>query len=484
MTDRRNRLQTMFNIGNRFPNFGNAIVRLHVQGFRCHANTLIEIDSPITAFCGLNGTGKSTLLQLAAAAYKSEIAEARKYYLRDFLVVGTLDPRPFTNDASIEYKYWQHDRSLKTVTLSRNDTTKRWQGYGRRPQRNVFFAGVGLYIPKIEQRDFFFRNSNRLEVTHSAIVTDRIRIWTCRILGHAYDSISSNTVIYSGREGNVVTVQRSGTNYSEANMGYGEGRTQYLINALELLPEKSLVLIEEPETSLHPSAQYELGKYLVDVACEKKHQIMITTHSEFILEALPSQSRVYLKKVEEGIYPIIGLTALQAKSLMAEGHIKALYILVEDNCAKAVLNEIIRRVDADFLRSIGIFPAGDADTIARTIRTLKSTGLPVAAVRDGDKGDQPNENIFKLPGTLPPEKELFSNEAVKDYIFSMYGVNLNDFRVGLEGVDHHYWFERLSNYLNIDESALLNETARVYARSISEVEITPLTTVIKEASRR
>lgn len=152
MTDQRNRLQKMFNTSNRFSNYGNVLMRLHVKGFRCHTNTLIEIDSPITAFCGLNGTGKSTFLQLAAAAYIPLNTQARKYYLRDFLVVGTLDPRPFTNDASVEYKYWQPDRTLKTVTLSRNDTTKRWQGYGRRPQRNVFFAGVGLYIPKIEQR--------------------------------------------------------------------------------------------------------------------------------------------------------------------------------------------------------------------------------------------------------------------------------------------------------------------------------------------
>ncbi|MDQ0286288.1 putative ATPase [Desulfofundulus luciae] len=485
MSDQRNRLQKMFDFRNRFSNFGDVLIRLHVKGFRCHTNTLIEINSPITAFCGLNGTGKSTLLQLAAAAYRPLTRQERPYYLRDFFVVGTLDPMPFTRDASVEYKYWQHDRNLKTVTLSRNDITRRWQGYSRRPQRNVFFAGVGLYIPKIEQRDFFFRHASKLVVRDSSSVTDRIKLWTCRILGHSYESISTNIVIYSEREGNVVTVQRSGATYSEAHMGYGEGRTQYLINTLEILPEKSLVLIEEPETSLHPSAQHELGKYLVDVACERKHQIMITTHSEFILEALPSQSRIYLKKVDDGVYPIAGLTALQAKSLMTEGHVKALHILVEDNCAKTILSEIIRRIDPDFLRSVGIYPVGDADTIVRTIRTLKSTGLPVAAVRDADKGGQPSENIFKLPGSLPPEKELFSNIAVKKYMLSMYGVNLDDFKVShLEGVDHHEWFQRLSNYLNMDEAALVSEAARIYARSLSEVDIVTLIAGLKEVSRR
>ncbi len=48
-------------------------------------------------------------------------------------------------------------------------------------------------------------------------------------------------------------------------MGCGEGRIQYLVTTLEALPPKSVVLIEEPATSLHPHAQRVFGNYLVDV---------------------------------------------------------------------------------------------------------------------------------------------------------------------------------------------------------------------------
>ena len=68
MKDQRNTLAALFEPNNRYENFGEAIIRMHVSGFRCHSNTVIEVESPITAFCGLNGTGKSTLLQLAALA--------------------------------------------------------------------------------------------------------------------------------------------------------------------------------------------------------------------------------------------------------------------------------------------------------------------------------------------------------------------------------------------------------------------------------
>lgn len=479
MPDPGNTLQALFQEANRYANFGDMLLRIRVQGFRCHTNTIIDINNPITAFCGLNGTGKSTLLQLAAAAYRNPDPNLDPYYIKDFLVVSPLDPTPFTSTAKVEYQFWQEDRSRKSLTLSRNSITNRWQGYPRRPIRKVLFAGIGLYLPKIEQRDFIVRNANQLAISSSDIVADRNKEAICTILGHSYDRVVSNTVTYSHRSGKVVTVQRAGVTYSEAHMGYGEGRTQYLVSALETFPDKSLVLIEEPETSLHPSAQHEFGKYLVDVAIRKRHQILLTTHSEFILEALPPESRIYLNKKHAGIDTIPGLTALQARSLMAQGHVKALHVLVEDNCAAAILREIIRRVDPEFLRSTGFCEAGDADTIGKTVKALKDTGLPVVAVRDGDKGAASSDNIYKLPGTLPPEKEIFGNAMVKEYVFAAYGVDLNDFSVSLRGVDHHDWFARLADFVNKDETALVGETAAVYARSLTELEVSSLVRQLK-----
>ena len=83
MSDLRPTLQAKFAIEHRFDNFGPVLMQMHVRGFRCHNNTLIEIGSPISAFCGLNGTGKSTLLQLAAASCKRPGAEWEwpTYYL-------------------------------------------------------------------------------------------------------------------------------------------------------------------------------------------------------------------------------------------------------------------------------------------------------------------------------------------------------------------------------------------------------------------
>lgn len=483
MSDPRNQLQRMFENRNRYRTFGDVITRMHVQGFRCHQDTIIDVESPITAFCGLNGTGKSTLLQLASAAYKSPTTQAKPYYIKDFIVVGTLDPHPFRDDASVEYRFWQENNSTKPLTLSRNSRTCRWQGYGRRPERPVFFAGIGLYLPKIEQRDFIVRNANRLIVSSSSAVNQRVKRWTCQVLGCSYDTIHSNQVSYSHRTGEVLQVKRAGEKYSEAHMGYGEGRSQHLIAILETLPDQSLVLIEEPETSLHPSAQYQFGKYLMDVSSTKKHQIFLTTHSEYLLEALPSKSRIYLHKRESDINVLTGLTSSQAKSLMTHGYHKALCILVEDECAKSILTEIIRRIDQDLLRSVGIYVGGDKQKIASAIRTLAETGLTVSAVRDGDVQPSPKENIFKLPGSLPPEKELFLSTSVRTYISEEYHICLEDFTAAyLSGIDHHEWIEKLADHISQDEAALTGEIAKIYARNVLESEAASLINLLKEAA--
>lgn len=473
MSDPRKILQEMFKEENRFANFGPALAHIHVQGFRCHSSTPVEFRSPITALCGLNGTGKSTILQLAATAYRPPPG-AKRFYIRDFIVAGKLDISPFTADASVRYQYvGESGRVLKrrphTVTVSRN--LSKWSGYKRQPVRHVFFAGMGLYLPRVEQRDFVVRNASKITIDDTTPITPGAKNTICKILSCSYDQINANTVSYQNQKRKVITVTRSGYHYSEANMGCGEGRVHYIIRVMEALPEKSLILLEEPETSLHPSAQAEFARFLLENCVEKKHQIILTTHSEFILLMLPPDSRIFLHRSPTGIDLIPGLTASQAKSMMSGGHTKALDVIVEDKCAKHILIELIRRVDQNFLRSIAIHPYGDENLVGKTVSKLQEIGIPIAAVRDADKNGNPSQNIFKLPGTLPPEKEVFANADVREYLLSTYGIRLEDFMASVRNINHHAWFSRLADEINHDESSLTAELARIYAKAIPETEV-------------
>ncbi len=482
MSDPRHTLQAKFQPEHRYATFGEVLVRMHIRGFRCHTDTVVEINSPITAFCGLNGTGKSTLLHLAAAAFKDP---KHTYYISSFFVVGKLDPAPFQDEANVEFQYWSKGSRIQTLTISRSPRTARWSGYKRRPEKTTLFAGVGHYLPRIEQRDFVVRNAKHIEVTATRHVREQVIKWSQVILGVSYDQISENVVTYSGRSGYILSSERAGVTYSESHMGFGEGRTLYLVRTLETLPEKSLVLIEEPETSLHPSAQHALARYLMDVSVRKGHQIILTTHSEYLLSALPAASRIFLLREASGnIKCLAGLSADEAVSLMTDGHKKSLTILVEDECARAVLREILRSVDQQFLKTVGIYVGGDAKTLGRTVKILRETGLSVAAVRDGDMSESPSENIFKLPGASPPEKEIFTSKDVRAHILRRYRVSVDDLVASLGSVDHHDWIRRLAERVNLDKGALLVDLARIYANAIPENERVSLRDALREAVKR
>lgn len=481
MSDPRNTLQSKFAPGNRFANFGNVLIRMRVRGFRCHANTLVEVRSPVTAFCGINGTGKSTLLQLLAVAYKRH-APAVSYYVKDFLVIGPLDPAPFSDTAEVELVFWKNPSDRQKVTIRRSTKTQRWSGYTRRPGREVYFAGIGHYLPRIEQRDFVVRNAKNLQITSEQDIPPVVRDAASQILACQYSAATSKAVTYSKYNGEIVCVQRGGVEYSETHMGFGEGRTQSLVVALETIPEKSLVLVEEPETSLHPSAQHAIAKYLMDVSIRRGHQIFLTTHSEYLLNALPTASRLYLMRDStDSIRCLPGLSAAEARSLMTDGATKALSVLVEDECARAIVRELLRRVDPGFLSTTGIYSGGDAHALATTAKVLRDTGLSVAIVRDGDQPEVPKSSIFKLPGDAAPEKELFNNSNVRAYIETRYGVRLDDFFAGLGTVDHHNWMRRLASGVSVDERALLVELAGAYAAGVPENDALSLRNVLRES---
>ena len=486
MSDPRTTLKKQFEPPNRWPNFGDILVQIRVTGLRCHRDTIVDISSPITAFCGINGTGKSTLLQIAAISYKNTNGLLR-HYISNFIIAGKLDQKPFADDATIRFEYWQEPGpggapDPKIVTISRGNA--KWTGYKRQPHRRVYFAGVGLYLPRIEEWRYAARHASKMTIQSMTPLSQDVKSRISEILGTGYDSADENKVMIRSKSEKVVAVARDDAVYSEINMGCGEGRVHHIISVLEELPEHSLVLLEEPETSLHPSAQYNFGRYLVDACLRKHHQIFLTTHSDALLDALPSESRLFLTRAKDGIRVIPGPTAAQARSLMSEGYHKALNVLVEDRSAKAVLSEMIRRIDRDFLSSIGIYPVGNDDSVKRTVKALRETPLSVAGVLDGDKAADPASNIFKLPGSEAPEKQMFDSKPVKERIEATYGLAWDDFRAGLGSADHHGWCRALAGRVAQEEAAILSELARAYAASVSENEAAGLLQQLKAAAEK
>ena len=182
MNDQRSILQRKFDQRDRFANFGEVLTKITVSGFRGHSDTIIDIRSPITAFCGVNGCGKSTLVELAAAAYRPP--HGQPYQISTFFPVGPLDPAPFSSQASVRFEYWQNDQTVRSIALSRTPRSN-WSGYSHRPQRDVAFVSADIHVPRVERRDFVVRRAAHLQVDATSDLTD-VLTKSQMVLGQTY----------------------------------------------------------------------------------------------------------------------------------------------------------------------------------------------------------------------------------------------------------------------------------------------------------
>ena len=79
------------------------------------------------------------------------------------------------------------------------------------------------------------------------------------------------------------TIERKGIITNVINEGFGSNKLVYLLIPLAAAPAGSLIGIEEPEVHLHPSAQIELANVLVEEALSGDKELIITSHSDFML---------------------------------------------------------------------------------------------------------------------------------------------------------------------------------------------------------
>jgi hypothetical protein len=83
--------------------------------------------------------------------------------------------------------------------------------------------------------------------------------------------------------------------------GYGSQQILPVIVQLFSAPPSSLIMIEEPEISLHPGAQVSLVRMFSE-AVASGQQVIITTHSQTLLLALSEASKSNLTPAELAVY--------------------------------------------------------------------------------------------------------------------------------------------------------------------------------------
>jgi predicted ATPase len=297
---------------------------LSIMGFKRFRSVTIPFR-PLTVLTGLNGTGKSTVIQ--AMILCRQIAENPTtnvvqlnglYGLALGEAVDVLHPEA-TNivitvrvgDAVFEHVFaMPDDRALHLTVESKPDSPPsvltghgmsfnylNAERLGPRDQLDVAAdeptrVGIGthgeytaqaLALRETEEIRPQLRHPSTAE--HGVItLRTQVESWASeiirpiRITAQWPPGITASLIRF--REPGVLTEQ-----LRPANVGFGFSYTLPIIVAALLLPEDGILVVENPEAHLHPAGQSRLGRFLARVA-GSGGQVVVETHSDHVINGI------------------------------------------------------------------------------------------------------------------------------------------------------------------------------------------------------
>lgn len=218
---------------------------------------------------------------------------------------------------------------------------------------------------------------------------------------------------------------------------------------LQNIPDNSLLIIDEVEASLHPKAQRRLVRFLLWLCRQRRIQIILSTHSPYILEELPEEARILLLPGKTATNVVYGASADFALSRIDEIPRPELFAFTEDRESTVLLREILASTTdgADLLPRIAIIPVGPANVVKIMGQLGANGALPYRAVGvlDGDK--DASVGCIRLPGGRAPERLVMEGlkSASWPELPARFGIGAGSLLTHLDDAvlepDHHKWTE-------------------------------------------
>lgn len=434
-------IQQQFDAG-LWPKF---LESLTISGLRGFSGQTISFRFPISVVVGENGSGKSTVLKAAAAAYDNQIP-TRKFYPSTFFLSTHWDE---VKGVELQYRVRQGDT---TTSFSLNKPNKRWSISVNRPKRRVYLQDISRTLPLDASAGY----ARVAKLSTAEISTDEIdkefRERLCLVLGRSY-ARARFAVPDADKKRSVGVLEFPFGEVSQFHQGAGEDATLDLFKVLQGIPDHSLLIIDEVEASLHPRAQRRLMRVLLWLCRQKRIQVIVSSHSPYVLEELPANARVMLLPGPAGTNIVYGPSPEFALSRLDDEVKPDLFLFVEDREAEIFLREILASssVGRDYIPRLSISAVGAGNVVQMMGSLGKNNKLPYRSLAFLD-GDFPaSEGCIVLPGSVAPERVVYSglkNAGWKN-LPERFGVGAGDLLTFLEDAmldqDHHNWNRRVGD---------------------------------------
>ncbi len=492
------------------PHLPHFLEEVQLKGIRGIENLRVTFDYPVSVIAGANGSGKTTALFAAACAYTVPAAG-----VRDF-VPSTLFPdyRPKLGqrqdergEAIIHFDYatpegrmamrWRRGKGWNRSFLGRKQASQ--------PERSVYLRTLSNLSNPAEVRGVLGMSRLSTVPRETPMTASQIQ-FAQQILPFRYAEIVN---LSSDSKNLLFAEQEAGVTYSELHMAAGERAILRLAQEVAQL-EDALVLIDEVEAGLHPWVQQLLMLQLQQVALRNNLQVIVTTHSQSVLDSVPGHGRIFLDRDQEGrvtvcpAYLDIVQNALYGRSR------SALNLLCEDGAAEGILRGVLdvllprEKINVESVRIGRDTGASEFPSRAAAFRKFGQIHNFVF-VLDGDKRDTDvarkireqaatDVPVLFLPGSGSPESWLWA--SMREWLNEVstgLGVGVDQLTELLHKLDAVYdsasdspseiaktKLYELSNTLNHPTSHMCRVVAKLEAES-RESELQPLVEEVQGA---
>ena len=205
------------------------------------------------------------------------------------------------------------------------------------------------------------------------------------------------------------------------------------------------MLIDEVESSLHPRAQRRLIRDLANKCRELELQVILTTHSPYVLDELPLEARAYILQTHGRREIVYGVSPEFAMTKMDDVPHHECDLYVEDARAATMLTEILAAHRSALVQRCRTIPYGAA-SVGQALGQMTAKGrfpTPSCVYLDGDQAAA--TGCLKLPGDDAPERVVFAAlqavnwTGLKERVGRDYSNVADACRQAMTLGDHHEW---------------------------------------------
>jgi hypothetical protein len=340
------------------------------------------------------------------------------------------------------------------------------------PERNVFLMDVSRTLPLDASVGYAKIARQAAAEVSTTQIEDPMRDRLSHILGRNYSNARFAVSDADARR-EVGLLEREWGELSQFHQGAGEDATLDFFRIVQGIPQYSLLLIDEVEASLHPRAQRRLVRFLLWLSRQRRIQVILSTHSPYVLDELPPEARLLLLPGLAGVSVVYGVSTELAMTRIDEAVHPEAYLFVEDKEAGILLREILASNEqaAELLPRVEIVPVGPVNVVQLLGNLAAERKLPYRSLAVVDGGENITQGCISLPGALAPERVVYQSlrDARWPDLPERFGIGAGVLLQALEDAmlepDHHRWNTLVGNATRKSAQSVWEILTNVWAKT-------------------